>query len=185
MGLEPEGRYLAFLLRPWQGFEERAPVFAAAAAYIYHTRGITPVFFPIEPRLDVDAARKLTQTLGGIPYHLITESFTPAETIGFLSRMQAVVSMRLHGLIFAAGQGVPLVGVVYDPKVRAFLEYIGQDLYVDLADSTAEGLQALISRALARRADTAFLAEGVKKLRAVEAANSEAAASLLGEAARQ
>lgn len=34
--------------------------------------------------------------------------------------------MRLHALIFAAGQGIPLAGVVYDPKVSAFLRYIGQ-----------------------------------------------------------
>ena len=39
---------------------------------------------------------------------------TPAvpTIIGALSRMQAVVSMRLHALIFAAGQGIPLAGVV-------------------------------------------------------------------------
>ena len=31
--------------------------------------------------------------------------------------MKAVVSMRLHGLVFAAGQGVPLAGVSYDGQL--------------------------------------------------------------------
>ena len=41
------------------------------------------------------------------------------------------VSMRLHALIFAAGQGIPLAGVVYDPKVSSFLRYIGQENFAN------------------------------------------------------
>ena len=58
--------------------------------------------------------------------------------------MQAVVSMRLHALIFAAGQGIPLAGVVYDPKVSAFLRYIGQENFLDLDALTADALKAMI-----------------------------------------
>ena len=43
---------------------------------------------------------------------MIDEQMSTGEVIGVLSRMTTVVSMRLHGLIFAAGQGVPLIGVV-------------------------------------------------------------------------
>lgn len=50
------------------------------------------------------------------PHYILTEAYTAAQTIGILSRMKVVTSMRLHGLIFAAGQGVPLVGIVYDQK---------------------------------------------------------------------
>ena len=42
----------------------------------------------------------------------------------------------------AAGQGVPLVGVVYDQKISSFLSYIGQDLYTDLDAVTVEALRA-------------------------------------------
>ena len=93
--------------------------------------------------------------------------------------MQVVVSMRLHALVFAAGQGVPLVGVVYDQKISSFLTYIGQDLYADLADVTLEGLCAHIDAACGRIGDTAFLSGGVERLREVERRNSETAAKLL------
>ena len=36
-----------------------------------------------------------------------------------LSCMDVVVSTRLHSMIFAACSGVPVLGVVYDPKVSA------------------------------------------------------------------
>ena len=60
--------------------------------------------------------------------------------------------MRLHALIFAAGQGIPLAGVVYDPKVSAFLRYIGQEQFVDLQDLTEESLRSMIDACAARAA---------------------------------
>lgn len=177
--LDPKGAYIALIVRPWSGFEEKADAFAAAAEYAYRNHGLTPIFFPIEPRLDISAARKITTHLS-CPHYVFPDCCTPEQTIGFLSRMRAVISMRLHGLIFAAGQGVPLVGVVYDPKVSSFLSYISQNLYVDLQDLTAEQLQAHIDTAITRGSDRAFLTERVNLLRQVESNNLETAAKLLG-----
>lgn len=171
-GIPVGGKYIGFVLRPWPGFEEKAPAIAAAADYAYETYGYTPVFFPIEPRLDVPAAQRVTQRLH-VPYHLFTEAYTAAQTIGILSRMQLVVSMRLHGLIFAGSQGVPLVGIVYDQKVSSFLSYVGQDLYEDLPALTQEGLKTLIDQAVSRGRDTGFLTQSVDRLRQMERVNRE------------
>ena len=101
------------------------------------------------------------------------------HTIGLFARMQAVVSMRLHALVFSAGQGVPLVGVVYDQKISSFLSYIGQDLYTGLDEVTEEALRSHIDAACARIGDEAFLSGGVERLRQVERRNSETARMLL------
>ena len=177
-GLSPDGRYIGFTLRPWPGFEEKAHIFAAAADYAYETYGLTPVFLPIERRLDVGAAEKAAAFLKA-PYHISPETGSSAHTIGLFARMQVTVSMRLHALVFAAGQGVPLVGVVYDQKISSFLSYIGQDLFTDLSELTEEGLKAHIDAACARIGDTVFLSGGVDRLRQVERRNSETAARLL------
>ena len=64
-----------------------------------------------------------------------------------------MVSMRLHALIFAFGRGVPLAGVVYDPKVSGFLDYMGQKNYVNMEDLSAPALTALLDTALGGAAD--------------------------------
>ena len=171
-GIPADGKYIAFILRPWPGFEEKTEAIAAAADYAYETYGYTPLFFPIEPRLDVAAAQRVIRRMHS-PCYAMTEGYTAAQTIGILSRMKAAVSMRLHGLIFSAGQGVPLVGVVYDQKVSSFLDYIGQDLYLDLADVTAGRLRRLIDRAASRGGDAGYLAASVEKLRRMEAVNRQ------------
>ena len=42
------------------------------------------------------------------------------------SQLDLTVGMRLHSLIIAAGLGVPIIAAEYDPKVRGFMESIGQ-----------------------------------------------------------
>ena len=59
------------------------------------------------------------------PCHILDDWAEPELLIGLLSRMDAVVSMRLHGLIFSSLSGAPLVGVSYDPKIQSFLRYLG------------------------------------------------------------
>ncbi len=178
-GLDPQGRYIGFALRPWPGFEEKAALFGKAADYAWEKYGLTPVFLPIERRLDVGAAEKAAMACRSAPYHILSGTGDSDHTIGLFARMQVVVSMRLHALVFSAGQGVPLVGVVYDPKISSFLSYIGQDLYTDLSQLTLETLCGQIDAACARIGDEEFLAGGVERLRQVERRNSETAARLL------
>ena len=177
-GIDPRGRYIGFALRPWPGFEEKAALFGAAADYAYEKYGLTPVFLPIERRLDVGAARLAAQHMKA-PHYILPETGSSDHTIGLFARMQVVVSMRLHALVFAAGQGVPLVGVVYDQKISSFLSYIGQDLYTDLDAVTVEALRAHIDAACGRIGDETFLSGGVNRLRQVEQRNSETARALL------
>ena len=87
--------------------------------------------------------------------------------------------MRLHALIFAAGQGIPLAGVVYDPKVSAFLRYIGQETFTDLDALTAEKLNAMIDRAAAQAAHPEAQAAAVARLQEMEHGNVSTARRLL------
>ncbi|MGI5972822.1 MAG: polysaccharide pyruvyl transferase CsaB [Oscillospiraceae bacterium] len=178
-GLDPAGRYIGFTLRPWPGFEEKAALFGQAADYVYEKYGLTPVFLPIERRLDVGAAQLAARGMKA-PHYILEETGSSSHTIGLFARMQVVVSMRLHALVFSAGQGVPLVGVVYDPKISSFLSYIGQDLYTDLDHLTLEGLEAHLDAAVGRIGDEAFLSGGVERLRKVEQRNRDTAGRLLG-----
>lgn len=168
-GLDPAGKYAAFVLRPWPGFEAAVPHFAAAADRLYEEAGLTPVFLTIDRGRDLAAAKLVIERLRA-PSLLPEGDFSGEELSDLLSRMSVVVSMRLHGLIFAAGRGVPLVGVVYDPKVRAFLRYIGQENALDLAEATGERLTAAAKAAM-REASPEKQRAAVARLRELEMEN--------------
>ena len=179
-GIPPRGNYLCFALRNWKGFEEKTPLFGQAAQYAYETYGLTPVFAAVEKHLDPVAGRLAAAGLE-IPHYFLDDAGSAGTIIGALSRMQAVVSMRLHALIFAAGQGIPLAGVVYDPKVSAFLRYIGQENFQDLSSLTLERLKAMIDQAVGAPVSPEAQAAAVQKLRQTEQVNMETARRLLGK----
>ena len=46
----------------------------------------------------------------------------PSLVLDCLAQFKLIISMRLHGLIFAKIAEIPYEGIIYDPKVKAFLE---------------------------------------------------------------
>ena len=179
-GADPRGAYICFALRRWPGFSEKAPAFSAAARYSYEKYGLTPLFLSINHRNDSDAAEKVVEGLEGTPYRSLPGPLPPELAIGVMARMEIVVSMRLHGLIFAAGHGVPLVGVSYDPKVTAFLRCVESGC-AELAEVTPERLCALIDAAAALRGQRQRLMENARNLLCMENHNIETARKLLGK----
>ena len=173
--MDPAGRYALFVLRDWPGFAEKKRAFVESAKYVKETYGLTPVFFALEPGRDLPPSREVASEL---PFACPMLSAPSDEKliIGMMKKMQVVVSMRLHALIFASSVAAPLVAVSYDPKVTGFMHYIGQKHCVYFEDVTAENLCALIDGALG---DTGSYS--VDRLRTLAAQNEEIAKKLLEE----
>ena len=181
-GLRPRDgqRYLGVTVRPWPGFEDKLPAFAQSIDYACEKHGLLPVFIPIESRMDVAAARQVASRLRKAPAVILPPCPGPELAIALSARMDVALSMRLHALVFAAARGVPLVGVVYDPKVSAFLDSVDQDLYVQLDRLTAQGLCALLDAAAGRIRDRVTLEAKTARLVELERVNRVLAAQLLG-----
>ncbi len=176
-GIPADGRYLMFALRPWQGFAAKAEVFAACAQQAYEAHGLTPLFLAFEPKRDLAAAQSVCENLT-CPYYILPTPERGDLIVGLMRRASAMAAMRLHALIFAAGQGVPLVGVVYDPKVSSFLDDLGQPRYAPLRDVTEPLLTGMIEDALAGGQSAA---DASARLRALARENCDAARELLEE----
>lgn len=175
-GMNPHGRYALFVLRPWPGFEEVRGCFAKAAQRLYESEGLIPVFLALEPGRDLPVSRQ-TAELVPCQHHVISAPDDGKLIIGVMRRVTVVLSMRLHALVFAAGQGIPLVGIVYDPKVSGFLDYLEQRRYVNLNEVTADRLTSMAQEALAAGPNP----ERAKRLRALAEENETAARELLKE----
>lgn len=53
----------------------------------------------------------------------------PDEMLAIISCFDLLIGMRLHALIFAAINNVPILGLSYDPKVEAFMKSIEQPCF--------------------------------------------------------
>ena len=169
LGLEEGREYAMFVLRPWHNFNAHIDDLVSAAEYLNHVRGMMPVFFALEPDRDVPAIEKIRSRLS-CQSLLLTPPDSDAKMIRLFRRMSIVISMRLHALVFAAGQGVPLLGLVYDPKVDGFLEYLGQKNYMSFDSISSEQLQQMIEQTLQGGVPAP---EQVERLRQLAAQNEQ------------
>ncbi|WP_334072180.1 MULTISPECIES: polysaccharide pyruvyl transferase CsaB [Paenibacillus] len=87
-------------------------------------------FLPFHFPGDDEASRFVMERLGNVAEHgstvsIAAETEHPYEMLREVSRCRLLIGMRLHSLIYAASQEVPLLGVSYDPKIDHFLGRLG------------------------------------------------------------
>lgn len=87
-------------------------------------------FLPFHFPGDDEASRFVMERLGNVAEHgstvsIAAETEHPYEMLREVSRCRLLVGMRLHSLIYAASQEVPLLGVSYDPKIDHFMGRLG------------------------------------------------------------
>lgn len=101
---------------------------ADAIAGISERLGKIPVFIPVQRSFDdricLDVKSLVEKRIGRkCPF---LRALAASEVIALIEDMSFVIGMRLHMLIYASAAGVPAIGLSYDPKVEAFLEYADQ-----------------------------------------------------------
>ena len=124
LGIPTEGPMLGISLRRVPGIEEQIPQFAALFDRIWQEQGKTLVFFVMQESVDRELSLAVMEQMKA-PAYLAASPMDPAGMLSMLRCMDALVSMRLHTIIFAARERVPAVGCVYDPKITAFLQMLG------------------------------------------------------------
>lgn len=87
-------------------------------------------FLPFHLPADHEASRYIMEKLGeevagnGGMVSICEDAAHPLDMLREVQQCQVLLGMRLHSLIYAAGQRVPLIGISYDPKIDHFLERI-------------------------------------------------------------
>ena len=160
-GIPPHGNYLCFAPAAVKGLKRRPPLFGAAAEYAYRTYGLTPVFVAVEKHLDPGAGQPRPRAddpplFPGRCRRRRDHHRRPQPDAGSGVHAAPRADLRRRA-------GDPLAGVVYDPKVSAFLRYIGQEQFVDLAELTGQNLCAMMDQCVAQAAHPEAQAAAVRK----------------------
>jgi polysaccharide pyruvyl transferase CsaB len=135
-------------VRHWKAGEALwQPELAKALDLLAQATGAQVVLLPMQFPQDV---RTGAAVLGQMKEEavLVQRECLHDELQAMISRCHLLIGMRYHSLVFAAMNGVPLVGLSYDPKNDNFLRLIGEEAAGDTvtldADTVVEaGLKAL------------------------------------------
>lgn len=139
-------------MRPWNLRESWGNI-AKACDYLVKTMGADVIFLPMQFPADYHESLEIAKLMKEEAL-VLDKPLGPKELLWLTGQMDLIFGMRLHALIFGAKMGVPLVGLIYDPKVENFLKRVHQpsagspeemDLF-DLCHLLGEALEQKASR---------------------------------------
>lgn len=108
-------------VRKWKDMDKFIGRFARMCDTIVEKYDRNIVFLGMQMPNDIIVSEKVRTQMKQNAY-ILKNNHSPYEVMGIISQADFILSMRLHTLIFAAKQRVPLIGFVYDPKIEYYLE---------------------------------------------------------------
>lgn len=123
LGVPKQPKLAVIALRKCSGREEQERELVAALRKLSAEHGLTYAFLPMHIPDDVPLAADLARRCQGT----VVSYSSLAKLREALAAAEIVLAMRLHAAILAAGVGTPVVGLAYDPKVRAFFAGLGRE----------------------------------------------------------
>lgn len=148
-------RLLAVNLRPWTraGSDDVPARVGRALDAVARRHSLTLVGFPMQesPSVDTAAVEAAFAHVGGDVPRVVLD-WTPdfSELFGTLISSAVVLSMRLHSCLLAHRLETPVVGLSYDPKVRAHFEELGVESRVLSMEAAAGEIADALDRALSQ-----------------------------------
>ncbi|MBK7317613.1 polysaccharide pyruvyl transferase CsaB [Candidatus Villigracilis affinis] len=114
---------------------------------------------------------------------VLPQAYSPEVVEGLIARCRVVIGMRLHSLVFAASVGVPSVALIYDPKVKNLMKFLGlSDYALDLQTMNVDSLSDTFHYLWADQKQVrASLAEQGQKFKQLVQTNTTLALKLLDQ----
>ena len=114
---------------------------------MYEEHNISTVFIPFQKKNDLEITEKIRNLMKSESEVFDTEC-NFSDLMSLMENARLCIGMRLHSLIYSVISKIPCVGLVYDQKVKAFMDYIGQKNYLDAHSLNYRDLMEKVDYAL-------------------------------------
>lgn len=131
-GIPTDKPFIGLSIRPWKNIDNFENNIAALCDYLCEKHDVNLLIIPMQRSTDSNISVSI-QTKMRHPSYVLRGKYSSDEILGIIGTFEIILSMRLHTLIFAGVQTVPMLGFVYDPKVKSYLKLMQMPEAGDLA----------------------------------------------------
>lgn len=157
-------------VRFWNADRSELDRLAEALRLFCRGRRLHLRFLPFHHPADEEASHYVADRLGDVGDCTVSHAAAhsdPRQMMSEVGRCTLLIGMRLHSLIYAASQVVPMLGISYDPKVDQFLHQLhmrasGSTEHLDPATFASEAA-ALLEHQERWRAEKRSLIDELKR----------------------
>ncbi len=148
----PKGRqYLGISVRKWKDNKRLVDEMAETIKKVLDKEDLEIILIPMHYPEDLEISQAILDKLDSKSCHVLEEEYSVEEIMGVINELELIVAMRLHSLIYAATQEVPMIGLSYDPKVDGILSSLNVNHVCSVDDFTSSELYSLIEDAWSKR----------------------------------
>jgi len=126
-GIPKDSNLIGISVRQWKKAENLEQIIAKTIDHIIDVYGVKVVLIPMHYPEDLEISTSILNMVSCKDCYVLKEKYSVEEIMGVIKELDIIIAMRLHSLIYAATQSIPMVGLVYDPKVEGILNTIGME----------------------------------------------------------
>lgn len=131
LNIPEDKKIIVVSVREWAKNKENFETEMANALDVLCKKGYYPVLMPMQKECDLSISKRVLANMKN-KATVIEKEISVEEMLYLIGKSTIACGMRLHMLIFASVMNIPMVGIVYDPKVKGFMKYMKQENYVEL-----------------------------------------------------
>lgn len=120
-------KIIGISIRQWKGSGNLVEVISKSIGYMLKKYDVNIVLIPMHYPEDLDISLDIQNRVKESGCYLMKEKYSVEEIMGVIKELEIIIAMRLHSLIYAATQEVPIVGLSYDPKINGILKSLELD----------------------------------------------------------
>lgn len=177
-----EKELIGISVRRWNKDDALIKVLVDLIDYIEREYDKGILFIPMHHPSDLEFAKSIRNQSSGKSVYVLEGNYSPQMFMGIISQVELLIGMRLHALIYAASQGIPLLGLSYDPKVVSLMDSLDIDYLLDVDSLNSDDLILEVKKLIENKNEISEeLLRKEKKLEDLAYENIELVCKLLGE----
>ena len=174
----PKNNYFTVSVRNWKNTDVSEKI-AAVCDYVSEHYGLTPLFISMQKGEDDVITEKCVSLLKNRGY-ILRGSYNFRQIMSIVAESKLVIGMRLHMLMYGANSAVPVIGLMYDPKIQAYLSYLNQNTNVNINNINVDEFKNIIDSLMLNQEKTReTLKVRIDELKEFEKKNAQMAVKLL------
>jgi polysaccharide pyruvyl transferase CsaB len=141
--LKPTDRMVGVFFREWKDSKEYISKIAKVCDAVSIEYKAKIVLIPMMYPRDLDVCKKIKDMMTESSV-ILANKYDAKTIIEIVSKMELVLSMRLHALLYSALSGVPMVGFSYSDKVKYYMNELDLDYIDDINGFLVEDVLGII-----------------------------------------
>lgn len=137
--LKKDKDFVVISVRSWEKQGQFTDIFARTCDYIIEKYDKNIIFLALQYPHDLKSTKMIQKKMKNKSF--LIESISPMQMMGIMKKASYVISMRLHGLIFASSVETPVLGFSYDPKIDNLLKQIDMPCCSKIEDMSLEDMK--------------------------------------------